>query len=565
MKTKRLRNSLLLIVALGVPLMGGSYAGYREYVSLRQAHLIKEARVFLDKSMPRKALLCLQRTLQYDPADLEACRLMAELAESLHAPGAIMWRRRVVELNPASVSDRLVLAQIALSFRDYVTATNALAGVSTAGKKTAAYHDVAGTVAAAASQFAQAEAHFLAAAKLDPQNPLLELNLAVVRLHITNAAVRAKARVTLKRLSSGWTNSPLRCGALRALTVDALRRQQTAEALVLSEILLREAGSTFDDRLLRLQVLQASRSPWFAASLVALQREAEYDSTNATKVYTLGLWQMANDSPAGALAWLRRLPPDTQTNQPVAKLIGKGYLAMQDWNGLQSFLDRQNWGELEFLRFAFLTRAFREQSLDGAAKGEWELALKAAAGQKANLIILLRWATTWKWQTESEDLLWTIVNQYPGEKWAFQWLNQVLMVNGRTRPLMLLYSQELKRSPANLSIKNNLAMTAMLLDVQELNPYALAREVYEKSPTNSAYASTYAFSLHQQKKDREALKVLRQLPPQDLDEPTVAGYYGLILRATGDQTKARVYFRLASKALLLPEEKKLFTQARRGV
>ncbi len=106
-----------------------------------------------------------------------------------------------------------------------------------------------------------------------------------------------------------------------------------------------------------------------------------------------------------------------------------------------------------------------------------------------------------------------------------------------------------------------MAMIAMLLDAQELKPYALAQEVYAKSPQNPSCASTYAFSLYQQKKYDEALKVMQRLTPQELNDPSVAGYYGLILKATGDTNKAKVYLAWTSKAHLLPEEKKLFDRA----
>jgi Flp pilus assembly protein TadD len=113
-------------------------------------------------------------------------------------------------------------------------------------------------------------------------------------------------------------------------------------------------------------------------------------------------------------------------------------------------------------------------------------------------------------------------------------------------------------------MKNNVAMTAFLLDAKELKPHDLAREVYEKAPTNSAYASTYAYSLHLQEKDADALKVLQTLQPKQLEDPSIAGYYGLILKATGDKAKARVYLNWAFKAPMLPEERKLFEQARAG-
>jgi Flp pilus assembly protein TadD len=134
---------------------------------------------------------------------------------------------------------------------------------------------------------------------------------------------------------------------------------------------------------------------------------------------------------------------------------------------------------------------------------------------------------------------------------------------------MQLFNQELKRTPGNLALKNNLAMTAMLLDAKELKPHDLAREVYQQAPTNSSFAATYAFSLYLQGKKPEALKVMQQIRPQDLENPSIAGYYGMILKATGGGANAASYLDKAvdkaSKAPLLPEERKLFEQARAGM
>ena len=206
-----------------------------------------------------------------------------------------------------------------------------------------------------------------------------------------------------------------------------------------------------------------------------------------------------------------------------------------------------------------------QQELNSAAQAEWELAVKVANGQQGSLVMLLRLAGQWNWRSEGEELLWTIVNQFPNEQWAVQALSQVLYFGGRTRPLMMLYSQQVKRSPSDLTAKNNLAMIALLLDAKELKPHDLAREVYGKAPTNSSYASTYAFSLQLQEKNAEALKVIERLTPQELETPSLAGYYGLILKATGNSVKAKAYLETASKAQLLPEERKLFDKARAGI
>ena len=437
-------------------------------------------------------------------------------------------------------NDRLALAQTAMQARDYTTATNALGGVDQAGKGTVAYHNVAGAVAAAANQTAQAEEQFLEAIRLDPENQSVQLNLAVVRLHGTNLAAISVARDSLKQLSSNATNSFLRCEALRELAFDALLHRQADEALLLSKQLLQETNSTFRDRLLRLDVLQATQPTGFKPALTAFQREAGGDPG---KIVELATWQMANTSPKDALTWLRTLPSNMQTNQSVELLAAECCTSLRDWHGLLSSIENQNWAELEFVRHAFLSRALRGQELPDSAKAEWERALQAANGQKGSLDAPAPGGAM-ELESEGEDILWTIVNRYPGEQWAMQGLSEALYAGGRTRSLMQLFGQESKRVPSDLSMKNNLAMTALLLDAQELKPYDLAREVYQASPTNASYVSTYAFSLYLQGKNSEALKAIKTLTPGQLQNPSVAGYYGLILKATGDRARARAYLGL---------------------
>jgi len=551
---------IIVLSCVGVLLAG--YAGYRGYKVWKNKHLMSVGREFLAKSDRRNAALSAQEVLRSDPKNVDATRVMAQLAEASRSPAALFWRSRVVELAPHSLDDRLALVQTALTMRDYATATNALELVEPADRESAAYHNIAGMVAASTGQPDQAEKHFLEVSRLEPQNPSPQLNLAVVRLHRTNALELAEARATLQRLASNPTNSDLRCKALRELTLDAMGYGHADAAGALSKQLIQETNSAFSDRVLRLEVLSETHNADFKPTLASYQLEA---ATNQSKIYELARWEMTKTSPTAALIWLRSLPMNTQTNQPATLLAAECYLASKDWKGLHAWLEKQHWAEMEFLRHALMSRALRGQELATTAKTEWEQALKSANGQKQNLVTLLRLAAEWNWPNEGEDLLWTIFNRYPQERWAKRALTQTLLDGGQTRSLMQLFSQELQRSPTDLAAKNNLATIALLLDAKELKPYDLARDVYQQAPTNASFASTYAFSLYQQKKYADALKVMQQLKPQDLEIPAIAGYYGLILKATGNGAKAKVYLDWTSKARLLPEERKLFAQAKSGI
>jgi hypothetical protein len=539
-----------------------AYVAYRGYKVWKREHLISMARAFIAKSDERNAILSLRQVLGSNSRNLEATRLMADLTLKSRSPSALLWRTRVVELDPSSVQDRLALVHSALMFNEFAIATNALAAMSEADRVTAEYHNAAGAVAVALKQLAEAENHFAEASRLAPHDPVALVNLQVVRIHGTNTTVVEQARSVLQGLAFSTTNGQLRCQVLRELTADAARFNQTNVALSLSDELIRDTNSVFADRFVRLNVMLWAQPNEFKIALAKVQ---EHAATDPVEAFELGTWQNTILSdPAGTLTWINSLSTNVQNNLNIAMLSADSEILLKDWHGLQSLIQRQNWHEMEFLRHAMMSLALRNQNLSAAAKTEWVQAAKFANSQLATLTTLVRFSAQWKWEGETEELLWVIVNRYPNETWAARSLTRGLYATGRTRPLMMLFNQRLRSSPSDLDTKNNLAATALLLQATELKPHDLAREVYQSVPTNASYASTYAFSLYLQKKPSEALKVIELLTPQQLETPSVAGYYGLILRASGNLPKAKLYLETATKAMLLPEERKLFEQAKAG-
>lgn len=519
------------------------------------------ARDFAAKSDRRNQSICLQQVLRFNPKNLEACQMMGDLTETVRSPSALGWRQRVLDLKPKSVENQLAFAKTAMVLQNYGLAAGALDQVDSAGRQSVAYHNLAGTIAMAAGQRETAASHFSAAARLEPWNSVPQLNLALVQLLSSNTVAQVEARASLRSLSLNSTNLDLRCQALRELVGDALRSDKPDAALTLSSELLKQTKSTFSDRLLRLVVLKDTKQSGFSAFLAEVQNQA---LGNEAHLFELATWQLVKTGPAVTIAWMRTLPPNTQTNPPIAEVIAEARTQLQEWPILQSTLQNQKWGDAEFIRYAFLTRANRGLNLTAAAKATWGQARQAAGMQRYPLATLLQLAARWKWSSEAEEILWTIVNQYPEDQMAFQGLAQTLYDTGRTRPLMNLYALQVKRKPSNLGFKNDLAMIALLLDAQELKPQELAREVYLKAPTNAAYASTYGFALHASGKSTEALDVFKKLSAKELETPAIAGYYGLVLQATGSKDKARVYLDWAFKSRMLPEEKKLFERARQG-
>ncbi|MHC1765380.1 MAG: hypothetical protein AB9869_13940 [Verrucomicrobiia bacterium] len=551
-----MRKTIFVLLTCTVLLLIG-YAGLRGYQVWRRSHMTALAREFIAKGNLRNSILSLKQVLRANPTDIEATRLMAELAESTGSPEAFLWRSRVVQYLPDSTEDRLALARVALGVRDLISASNALEGITVEGRNSAGFHNLAGTIAIAGGQITSAESHFAEAARMSPTNPVPRLNLAVIGLVKTNEQAVAEARATLQALS---TEPMVSCQALRELLNHSLRTRQTNDALEFASRLVKQTNSTYADRLLQLDVLRGSGDPQLDSHLAEVKASALKERAG---VYAMGTWLMTRKGPADALRWLDSLPAETRTNQPAAMLAADCHMALTNWPGLQADLEQQDWGELEVLRRAFLARAMREQDRASSAKTEWEMALRAAKGRKPQLTMLLNVASRWQWINETEQLLRTFWTEFPSERWAPAALAQLLYSVGRTEALLQLFTQTSKANPGDLPAKNNLAMLGLLLDAQQLKPHDLAREVYESSPTNATYVSTYAFSLYRQDKVAEALQLIEKLQPQELERPSIAAYYGVLLRASGNAEKARKYLELAAKATLLPEERRLVEAAQR--
>jgi len=556
-------RKLLIVFACIVLVLLGGYTSWRGYRVWKQKHMLAMAHNFMKKGDAKNAALSVRQALRTNPRNYEAVQLMATLAEAAgDRRAAVLWWARAVELKPKGMDDRLALARTAIGSGLYSQATNALAGISPEGKQTAAYHMSAGSVALAARLVPEAEQHYAEACRLEPTNPAPQLYLSVVRLGGTNELDLAEARIGLQRILAERSNvGAIRCAALRGLAVDASRFKDKEKALGYSKELSEDTNSAYSDRLLRLSILSGTGDSEFTNTLRRFESDAAGDPAKAT---LLGQWEATQQGAAAALAWLGSLNPEVRTNRAVAMLEADCLTSTQDWPALQKCVEHQNWGEMDFLRHLSLSRALREQSLTAAAKAEWGQALRQASGRAGSLELLAQIAALWKWQTETEDTLWTVVNQHPDQKWAFDALSKLLFATGRTRPLMTLLNQELKHTPTAVDIKNNVAVIAMLLDATELNPYEMAKDVYTKVPTNPAYASTYALSLYLQKKNAEALKVMESLDSKVLENPSIAGYYGVILKANGEGEKAKTYLALSSKAAMLPEEKKMFERAAGG-
>ncbi|MCX6927948.1 MAG: hypothetical protein NT154_32775 [Verrucomicrobia bacterium] len=539
-----------------VVLLGLWHYARPAYKQHQETGAIVQARDFLAKGDFPNASLSARQALHSNPGNLEACRIMADLAEMARSPLVLDWRRRMVDLDP-TIENRLRLASAALRSQGppYPLAAQTLDDLKDSATNVAAYHSVSAELDLRLKKTAEALDHFERASRLEPTNELYQLNLAVLQLQSTNAAALPAARATLERLRASTNVGAV---ALRWLVAESLRREGLASAQQFSRQLLADPHSQADDRLQHLSILHQSKQPEFGPYLATLQKNA---MTNASEIYGISAWLISHGQVDDALEWLTHLSVKVRSEQPVPLALVDCYLTRKDWTALETSLSEQKWGKLEFLRFAFLSRAAAEQNQKLANDARWRTALREAGDRLGPLTSLLSLATNWGRKQAREDLLWQIGQRFPRERWTLRELERTYLAAGNTRGLNKVYSSTASFDPKNFAAKNNLAATSLLLRVNLPRAHELAKEVFSQRPEDAIVVSTYAYSLHLQKKTKPGLAALEKLKPEALQNPSVALYYGLLLSASGQTNQAGQYLGIAQKAQLLPEEKLLATDA----
>ena len=143
-------------------------------------------------------------------------------------------------------------------------AEQALAGVDESGRKTAAFHGVAGRLAQLSNKIPEAEAHFSEAVKMEPENLRYGVLLAAARIHSTKLEQREESRRILEKYVSDPT---LRGIATRALLDEFLRQKDWEKAVKLAKQVQESPEATFGDRMVYLGLLRRFQRPEFHGAL----------------------------------------------------------------------------------------------------------------------------------------------------------------------------------------------------------------------------------------------------------------------------------------------------------
>ncbi len=540
----------LSVGGTAIGIVAKPYVGkaYHEWNAHRHA---QQASEFFAQGDLRRALAAAKSALKHRPQNVEATRVMAKSLDAAGAPEADQWWARLDTLQPHDTENTLARARGALRAGEAGVAEELLGTLDATARQSAGFHSVAAAIAMERKNPADAEAHWAEAARLDPQEKQHRLNLASLRMESRNKEVREKALEALQEMRG---NPATAIEALRLLLGDAIRRREPVRARELADALVAEKKCTFPDKLTRLASLRMINDARATPYLVELRDAA---LAEPTELSALLIWMNSNELPLLVSEWVRFFPQELTTKPPVCIGIAEAYMRTADWQKLEDLVATARWGELDFMRKAFLACALENLGDAEEAAKEWNEALFTVRTRADSLERMTKFALLAKWPKRAEEVMRTLAAMPLCPRWVLDSLWKDAYERKDTAQLQKLSGTLAKADPKGIMSRNNYAFLMLLTKSQEGNPHQMAEALHREHPGNAMIASTYALSLYEQGKPAEAAAIMSALKPEDLRQPQIALYHAIFLIANGHADKAEDYLKLSAQSPMLPEEKAL--------
>jgi predicted Zn-dependent protease len=511
---------------------------------------LRNGRQALERADVRSAYSFAQRAVEDRQNDINACRLMGDVQDTLGSSTALSWRSRTAQLEPSNVLNHLAWAETALKLDNAAVALKALNSAPAERTGRADWQNLMGRTETALSRFAEAEARFDEAVRLQPANPVYQVNLYSIRLQSADRSVAADAQHRLEELAGDQHDGIM---ALRALLREALNSKDLERARSYAVKIEARADADFNDSLLALEA--RSQAGQANDALDKLKERAVKEPRNAV---SLVYWLIDHRRADDAAKWLEerfQLP-----SAPVSLQMAHAdaLIALGKWSEIEAKLRDERWSESEYLRYAGIARSLRERQEPGFAK-TWGQAVESSREDQVYGFRLAVLVLSWGWKGESTDLLWRTVETAPQWRPQALWiLWQISLADRNAEGLLRVARKQHEDDPKDIRYKNNYAFHLLLLNIDIQRAVELAQECWRQAPAQPNVAATYAFALYRLSKYQEGVQVLDKLPAKDSDQPNIALYYALVLSAAGQTDKASHYLALARKTdRFLPQELEL--------
>jgi hypothetical protein len=548
-------TSVIIGFALGLIFLG---YGSKLYTGWRERRLLQQASALLQQQDYAGAIQSAEKALEIHRDSLPAYYVLAEATEKENRIETVAWRAQIARLVPNKLESHLNLASAALRFGELDTARKALERVPPNEREKASYHVVAGWLARAQGDEAGVLEHFAAAVKQEPGNDLYQFNLAVLQIKSGEPENSDKARSVLQRLAKV---PEFRAGSLRALLNDAVERNDLASADALAQELQMSPQVTFGDYLLCLNFYRKLDEKKFAALLEKVKPVA---ARNPSDLGLLMDWMNNNGMAAEVLKWTEKLKAEVTTKPPPSIAVAEAFAEMKNWSRLRRWTRSGSWNDSDYLRLAYQAFAARQSRQTGAEaefNSLWRSAEKSTNDEPERELNLARLATKWNLLTEAEQLWLRVAKNAPMRREALDALSRIYRNNNDLPNLYRTLQRLHESSPAEPAAAANYARLALLLEQNAAEGHRLAKEAYDRAPTEVNCAITYAFSLYGLGRTAEGVEIIKKLPNDQLHDPHAAVYVAVLLLDDNQIDAAKEYIETARRGPIFSEEKKLLDEA----
>jgi thioredoxin-like negative regulator of GroEL len=468
----------------------------------------------------------------------------------------------IVDQNAESVADRLEMIAVALRLRDYNAARDALATFTPAQVEQPAVLRAYLSYALGTNNRPMADGLFdRLAVSVAPDDDMRVAHAMLLRQH-PNAQKAAAARKDLEAFAQ---NPKFALALNRTAFNDALAAKDLPTARRFAALVIAHPAATFGDRLNDATVALLVDRQHFDPVFAQLAPVAAASGPVAAEFVR---WLIVQGKAAEAQRWLATLPGAISGTPECQSVRMDLAVAANDWETFGKLLEQGAWGPIppEVAKLAMATHLIGSRRT-ALRKEMWSETMTAAGNNLATLRVLLRVATVWRWEDETETLLWSVLRLAPTQTWAHSTLMRIYRQRGDGRKLFEVVTILKNDAPTSRTYRHDWALLSLLVsptpdwDAAKI----AAKEVHLADPANASYAATYAVALTQAGKAEEARGVIEQLSASDREYPRRAPFVAFVYGHCRRAAEFEKYAALATGASLLEEERRLIDRGREAM
>lgn len=537
-----------LVVPLVFLVVAGGVWGYPR---MKEGQYVRMGLRAMDAKDYVTAANSARSALRLNPDNRDAVRLMVELCRLFpDAPERWQWSGRLLELEP---DNRELLVENVQGFiirKDATGARKLMDQYAPRHPNDAGILLWRGILGLLNKDPGGARKFFEQAAVLAPGNAEVRLNLAKLDLGSADPAVVRRALDVLEQWPHDDIHYAEAGGTLMTFHRD---RQDSRESLRVGRRLLADSALPLDRRIRVVRMLRGMgdvpRDAWQAEWLGLMQ---ECSDSPQKAALLMGL--MLEDKAWGeVVAFRKSLPDGVRMNPLVSVPAVTAWLQLGQDPAVRELAEAPAWEGAEeirqLIRLHYGERADRIHHYAALAD--------QAASDPRRLVKMAALCRMWAWTAPEEVFLWKLARLFPGNGSALGDLNRLYRERRDARGMLRVARESWKRDPANFGAANNAAYLGILLNADPRKSLEIAAENHRRQPDNPAFVSTHAFALSRTGKPEEGLAMLEKLPSKILTSPEMTFCHAVLLRACGQQDKARELGRNLDKTQMLPEEIKL--------